>query len=52
MAWIIGKIRSLLCECNHDGLTTPLRTFRGGEVWRCEQCGGEIVVVDELDVAA
>jgi len=28
---------------------TPLRTLRGGvEIWRCEQCGAEVVFVDDL----
>ena len=27
---------------------TPLRTPRGGvELWRCEQCGAEVVFVDD-----
>jgi hypothetical protein len=44
----LTKIVSLLGGCRHDGLATPLRSFGGADIWRCEQCGGELVVVDVL----
>lgn len=38
---------SLLKPCKHDGLSTPLRTLRGAEIWRCELCGAELIFADE-----
>jgi hypothetical protein len=47
MARIWTKIVSLLTPCAHDGLTTPVRSFRGAEIWRCELCGGNVLVADD-----
>jgi hypothetical protein len=52
MSWLMHKIRSVLHECSHDGPTTPVRSFRGGDVWRCELCGAELVFADEFDLPA
>jgi hypothetical protein len=49
MSRIIHKIRSLLATCPHDGLTTPILGFRGGEIWRCERCGSRLVFSDPYD---
>jgi hypothetical protein len=51
MTRFLRAIRALLSRCRHDGLSTPIRSFRGVVIWRCEACGGEILVADELVLA-
>ena len=46
MSRILHKILSLVTACPHDGLATPVLTFNGGEIWRCERCGSEVVFTD------
>jgi hypothetical protein len=51
MSWIKLRIRSLLAQCHHDGPCTHVRSFRGGDIWRCELCGGQLVLADEFDAS-
>ena len=46
MARIWAKIVSLVTPCPHDGLATPVRSLDGAEIWRCEQCGGNVIIAD------
>jgi hypothetical protein len=50
MSSILVKLLALVTPCTHEGLTTPLRTFRGAEIWRCELCGRPVLVADEVEL--
>jgi hypothetical protein len=43
------RILSALKGCEHRGLSTPVRTLRGAEIWRCELCGADVLYADDLD---
>ena len=49
MSILFSKIASLFGGCRHDGLATPVRSFRGAEIWRCELCGHNVLVADDVD---
>ena len=46
---IVMKLATLLHECKHDGPLTPVQTLRGAEIWRCENCGRDVVYADEVE---